>query len=41
MSLPPQLEKIIRITGLDREFHVDQRDPAGLVDVRTNPPAQR
>ena len=29
ISLPPQLEKIIRITGLDREFYVDQRDPAG------------
>jgi anti-anti-sigma factor len=28
MSPRPQLEKIIRITGLDREFHVNQRDPA-------------
>lgn len=28
MSLRPQLQKIIRITGLDREFHVEQRDPA-------------
>ena len=28
MSLRPQLQKIIRITGLDREFHVEQRDSA-------------
>jgi anti-sigma B factor antagonist len=28
MSPRPQVEKILRITGLDREFRVDQRDSA-------------
>ena len=38
MSPRPQLEKIIRITGLDHEFHVDQRDPAnGWTRVLTGP----